>query len=121
MWLDNSNYPTSSYLPSFLEVINAVPNQIASLILIAASVSAFFAAVLVGSLSDGIGRKTTFLLVGVCAAVLLPFCFPRPSNRGNTGRVDSAAARGLAGHSRHFVRSQTPMRAMRSEIKVLKP
>jgi MHS family proline/betaine transporter-like MFS transporter len=68
-------YLTSGYLPSFLKVINAVPNQIASLILMGASVSAFFAAVLVGSLSDAIGRKKTFLLVGVCAAALLPFCF----------------------------------------------
>ena len=40
-----------------------------------ASVSAFFSAVLVGALSDRIGRKKTFLLIGVCAAVLLPLCY----------------------------------------------
>jgi MFS transporter, MHS family, proline/betaine transporter len=68
-------YLTSGYLPSFLKVINAVPNQISSLILMGASVSAFFAAVLIGALSDQIGRKKTFLLVGVCAAVLLPVCY----------------------------------------------
>jgi MFS transporter, MHS family, proline/betaine transporter len=68
-------YLTSGYLPSFLKVINAVPNQNASLILMGASVSAFFSAVLVGSLSDAIGRKKTFLLVGIGAAALLPFCF----------------------------------------------
>jgi MFS transporter, MHS family, proline/betaine transporter len=68
-------YLTSGYLPSFLKVINAVPNQASSLILMGASVSAFFAAVLVGLLSDSIGRKKTFLLVGICAAVLLPLCY----------------------------------------------
>jgi MFS family permease len=68
-------YLTSGYLPSFLKVINAVPNQTSSLILMGASVSAFFSAVLVGALSDRIGRKTTFLLIGVCAAVLLPLCY----------------------------------------------
>src|SRR5262245_6994796 len=68
-------YLTSGYLPSFLKVINAVPNQTSSLILMAASVSAFISAVLVGALSDKIGRKKTFLLVGVCAAVLLPLCY----------------------------------------------
>jgi MFS transporter, MHS family, proline/betaine transporter len=68
-------YLTSGYLPSFLKVINAVPNQTSSLILMGASVAAFFAAVLVGALSDRIGRKKTFLLIGVCAAVLLPLCY----------------------------------------------
>ncbi|MGY3614536.1 MFS transporter [Bradyrhizobium sp. USDA 10063] len=68
-------YLTSGYLPSFLKVINAVPNQTSSLILMGASVSAFFSAVLVGALSDGIGRRKTFLLIGVCAAVLLPLCY----------------------------------------------
>lgn len=68
-------YLTSGYLPSFLKVINAVPNQTSSLILMGASVSAFFASVLVGALSDGIGRKKTFLLIGSCAAFALPLCY----------------------------------------------
>jgi MFS family permease len=68
-------YLTSGYLPSFLKVINAIPNQTSSLILMGASVSAFVSAVLVGALSDGIGRKKTFLLIGVCAVVLLPLCY----------------------------------------------
>lgn len=68
-------YLTSGYLPSFLKVINAVPNQTSSLILMGASVSAFFSAVLVGALSDRIGRKKTFLMIGVLAAVLLPLCY----------------------------------------------
>jgi MHS family proline/betaine transporter-like MFS transporter len=68
-------YLTSGYLPSFLKIINAVPNQTSSLILMGASVSSFFSAVLIGSLSDKIGRKKTFLLVGAGAIVLLPLCY----------------------------------------------
>ncbi|MBC9880204.1 MHS family MFS transporter [Bradyrhizobium sp. INPA01-394B] len=68
-------YLTSGYLPSFLKVINAVPNQTSSLILMGASVSAFFSAVLIGALSDRIGRKKTFLLIGALATVLLPLCY----------------------------------------------
>lgn len=68
-------YLTSGYLPSFLKVVNAVPNNISSLILMGASVSAFISAVLIGALSDRIGRKRTFLVVGVCAIVLLPLCY----------------------------------------------
>ena len=30
---------------------------------------------MIGALSDQIGRKKTFLLVGVCAAILLPLCY----------------------------------------------
>jgi MHS family proline/betaine transporter-like MFS transporter len=68
-------YLTSGYLPSFLKVVNAIPNNVSSLILMGASVSAFVSAVLIGALSDKIGRKKTFLLVGVAAIVLLPMCY----------------------------------------------
>jgi MHS family proline/betaine transporter-like MFS transporter len=68
-------YLTSGYLPSFLRVINGVPNQTSSLILMGASVAAFVAAILIGALSDQIGRKKTFILVGICAAILLPLCY----------------------------------------------
>ncbi len=68
-------YLTSGYLPSFLKVVNGIPNSISSLILMGASVVALISAVLVGGLSDMIGRKKTFLLVGVCMLVLLPICY----------------------------------------------
>jgi MHS family proline/betaine transporter-like MFS transporter len=68
-------YLTSGYLPSFLKVVNGVPNNVSSLILMGASVAALISAILIGGLSDLIGRKKTFLLVGVCMLVLLPLCY----------------------------------------------
>jgi MHS family proline/betaine transporter-like MFS transporter len=68
-------YLTSGYLPSFLKVVNGVPNGVSSLILMGASVMALVSAIFFGAVSDLIGRKKTFLLVGVCMAVLLPACY----------------------------------------------
>jgi Na+/melibiose symporter-like transporter len=68
-------YLTSGYLPSFLKVVNGVPNNVSSLILMGASVMALISAIFFGAISDFIGRKKTFLLVGVCMAVLLPICY----------------------------------------------
>ena len=41
----------------------------------AASVIALVSSIFVGAVSDFIGRKKTFILVGVCMAVLLPVCY----------------------------------------------
>src|SRR5712672_2262969 len=80
-------YLTSGYLPSFLKVINAVPNNVSSLILMAASVAAFISAVLVGTLSEKIGRKPTFFAAGVCALVLLPLCYLGLAKAAGTTQV----------------------------------
>ena len=55
--------------------MNGIPNNVSSLILMGASVAGLISSILFGSLSEGIGRKKTFLLVGVCMAVLLPLCY----------------------------------------------
>ena len=68
-------YLTSGYLPTFLKVVNKVPNNISSLILIAGSVVTIISAISVGALSDAIGRKKTFILSGVFMIVLLPVCY----------------------------------------------
>ncbi|MGH6642664.1 MAG: MFS transporter, partial [Bradyrhizobium sp.] len=68
-------YLTSGYLPTLLKVVNGVPNSISSLILMGASVVALVSAILFGAVSDFIGRKRTFLLVGVCMVILLPVCY----------------------------------------------
>jgi MFS family permease len=68
-------YITSGYLPSFLKVVNNIPNNVSSLILMGASVVAIVSAIAVGALSDAIGRRKTFLLAGVCMIILLPLCY----------------------------------------------
>ncbi|VGO08938.1 L-Proline/Glycine betaine transporter ProP [plant metagenome] len=68
-------YLTSGYMPSFLRLVNGLPNSEASRILIWASVCAFFASLFVGFISDFIGRKLAFLALGVPALILLPILF----------------------------------------------
>jgi MHS family proline/betaine transporter-like MFS transporter len=65
-------YLTSGYLPSFFKLVNQLPNTTASLLLIAASIMTIIASLLVGHLSEMIGRKMTFILVSAASAVLLP-------------------------------------------------
>jgi MFS family permease len=80
-------YLTSGYLPSFLKVVNNVPNNVSSLILMGASVTALISAILVGALSDAIGRKKTFLLAGACMIVLLPICYLRMAGATDIGMI----------------------------------
>src|SRR6185437_767792 len=68
-------YLTSGYLPTFLKVVNKVPNNVSSLILIGGSVVTILSAISVGALSDVIGRKKTFILSGLCMIVILPLCY----------------------------------------------
>jgi MFS family permease len=68
-------YLTSGYMPTFLKVVNQVPNSTASLLLIAGSLITIVAAVSIGHLSEMIGRKRTFILVGLLNVVLLPACY----------------------------------------------
>src|ERR1700728_828297 len=68
-------YLTSGCLPSFLKVVINVPNTVSSLILMGGSVMALISAILVGTLSDVIGRNKTFILAGLCMIVLLPICY----------------------------------------------
>jgi MFS family permease len=68
-------YLTSGYLPSFLKLVNGVPNNVASVILMGASVAGLASSTLFGTLSDFIGRKKTFIVVGIGLAILLPICY----------------------------------------------
>jgi MFS transporter, MHS family, proline/betaine transporter len=70
-------YISAGYLPSFLNLVNGLPNTSASVILAGASISAVAASILIGMLSDFIGRRRTFLVVGLFSAIALPFCFTR--------------------------------------------
>ncbi|MED1644420.1 MFS transporter [Brevibacillus agri] len=68
-------YLTSGYLPTFLNVINKLPRDTASMILMGASVMAIISAILFGYLSDIIGRKKTFILIGIVNLFTLPFLY----------------------------------------------
>jgi MFS transporter, MHS family, proline/betaine transporter len=80
-------YLTSGYLPSFLKVVNNLPNSVSSLMLMGASLTALVSAILIGSLSDAIGRKKTFLLVGASMVVLLPVCYLGLAKATDTGVI----------------------------------
>ncbi|WP_003542224.1 MFS transporter [Desulfotomaculum nigrificans] len=64
-------YLTSGYLPSFLSLINHVPKPVAGKILTIVSVIVIVSPVLVGHLSQFIGRKKTFLLTAIVNLPLL--------------------------------------------------
>ncbi|WP_018262296.1 MFS transporter [Methylobacterium sp. WSM2598] len=68
-------YLTSGYLPTFLKLVNGVPNATASIMLVGANVAAALGACALGELSQRIGRKPTFLLMGVLRLVAFPALF----------------------------------------------
>jgi MFS family permease len=65
-------YLTSGFLPTFLKVINKVPNNTAALLLILSSVAVIVGSISAGHLSTLIGRKKAFILLGVIRIVLFP-------------------------------------------------
>jgi MHS family proline/betaine transporter-like MFS transporter len=65
---------TSLYMPTFLKLVKEVPNSVASLALIAGSIVVIIAGIAAGQLSEMIGRRRIFLVVGVINIVLLPPC-----------------------------------------------
>ena len=72
-----SYYLTSGYMPTFLKVVSGASGASAAVILTAASFVVVISATAVGALSDALGRKRTFLLVGVVCLVLLPVLYLR--------------------------------------------
>jgi len=64
-----------------------VPNSVSSLILMGASVVALVSAIFFGAASDFIGRKKTFLLVGVSMVVLLPICYLSMAKAADTTTI----------------------------------
>jgi MFS transporter, MHS family, proline/betaine transporter len=65
-------YLTSGYMPTFLKLVKEVPNATASLVLMAASLVTIAAQMSAGHLSELIGRRRTFIVVGVVNTVGLP-------------------------------------------------
>jgi Na+/melibiose symporter-like transporter len=65
-------YLTSGYLPTYLKVVNKTPAETAGFILMLASIGVIVASIATGHLSTFIGRKKTFIWVGVLRLALLP-------------------------------------------------
>ena len=65
-------YLTSGFLPTYLKVVNGTPAETAGFILMLASVGVIIASVGAGHLSTFIGRKKTFIWVGVARLIMLP-------------------------------------------------
>ena len=65
-------YLTSGFLPTYLKVVNGTPASTAGFILMLASVGVIVASIATGHLSTFIGRKKTFIWVGVARLILLP-------------------------------------------------
>lgn len=70
-------YLTSGYLPSFLVVVNKLPRPVAGQVLIWASLIVIVAVVLFGHLSEILGRRRAFILMGALNLVLIPWSYLR--------------------------------------------
>ncbi|EZP78263.1 sugar phosphate permease [Parageobacillus genomosp. 1] len=68
-------YLTCGYLPTFLKVINNIPQTVSSMILMVSSISAMIASIVLGHLSTIIGRKKTFILLGTVNLIALPYLY----------------------------------------------
>jgi MHS family proline/betaine transporter-like MFS transporter len=68
-------YLTSGYMPTFLKLVKEVPNSTASLILIAGSIVTIVAQTSAGHLSEAIGRRRVFVILGAVNVVVLPACY----------------------------------------------
>ena len=65
-------YLTSGFLPTYLKVVNGTPAETAGFILMLASIGVIVASIATGHLSTFIGRKKTFIWVGILRLILLP-------------------------------------------------
>ncbi len=72
-------YCTSGFMPSFLKLVNGVPNETASYILIGAAFVATVTSPLIGYISDVIGRRKCFSIIGVIGVIAVPTLYMRMS------------------------------------------
>jgi MHS family proline/betaine transporter-like MFS transporter len=68
-------YLTSGFLPTFLKVVSHMPNEAAASILMISGVTLIVTSIAIGHLSTFIGRKRTFVLIGLIRLVALPTLF----------------------------------------------
>ena len=68
-------YITSGFLPTFLKLVNKLPNTITSVTLMVTSCVAILGSLLVGTLSDRFGRRRMFRIMAVVNLLALPVLF----------------------------------------------
>jgi MFS family permease len=80
-------YLTSGYLPTILKLVNKIAPTTSSLILMGASVIAIITPVILGYISDVIGRKKTFLIIGIVNLIALPLLVLQLGKATDVGTV----------------------------------
>ncbi len=75
-------YITSGFLPTFLKVVNKLPNTTTSGILMAASCVGILGSLLVGAVSEWAGRRRMFRLMTIVNIVALPLLFTGMARAG---------------------------------------
>ena len=80
-------YLTSGFLPTFLKIVNKLPNDLVADLMLWGSFTVLVSCVLVGHLSSYIGRKKTFLIVGVIQLVARPLLYLWLPDATGTGTI----------------------------------
>lgn len=88
-------YLTAGYLPTLLKLVANVPHEQSSIVLMISSIGTIIGALAFGALSDIIGRKKTFYVLGVLCLVLLPWLFMLIAQPGTIAQI-TLIATGIA-------------------------
>jgi MFS transporter, MHS family, proline/betaine transporter len=75
-------YISSGFLPTFLKVVNKLPNTTTSGILMATSCTGILGSLLVGALSEWTGRRRMFRLMTIVNIIALPLLFAAMAHAG---------------------------------------
>jgi MFS family permease len=98
-------YLTGGFLPTFLPVVVRLPRPAVAEVLLAVAAAHIVASLITGSLSEVIGRRRTFLLVGLVDLAVLPFAYLRLAGAGPGAMAEVTllaallAFMGAAGHA----------------------
>jgi MFS family permease len=74
-------------MPTFLKLVKEVPNSTASLMLIGGSIATIIAQTSAGHLSETVGRRRMFLIVGAINVIVLPACYLLLERTSDVGMI----------------------------------
>jgi MHS family proline/betaine transporter-like MFS transporter len=80
-------YLTSGYMPTFLKLVKELPNSTASLMLMGGSIATIIAQTSAGHLSETVGRRRMFLIVGGINVIVLPACYVLLERTSDVGMI----------------------------------